>query len=268
MKKYILGLAVLAGGLFASCDTDNIGAEYNTTAQNISFENAKPATVVTKASSITVPVSILRSNTNGEYTAHYSLSSEDAGIFTDSNNGSVTFAAGEWSKIINLNVANMKGGTLYSCKLALSDADVQTADTVLHKENNVETVINVMCDYDWVAVGKGFYSSLEWWEEEFEVEIEKAEGTNLYRIKNLFAKDYDIQFTIGSDNVVTVLPQESWYYSGYGPVTLQGAGEGYVAGMYDPATKQIQLTLTHILPAAGNYNFGSYTDTLTMPLSW
>ena len=265
MKKYILGLAVLAGGLFASCDTDNEGAIYSTTAQNISFSSAKPATVVTKASSVTVPVSIVRTNTSGEYTAHYTLSSDEAGIFTDSSNGTITFAAGEWSKTINIDAANMKGGTLYTCTLTLSEADVLTTDTVLNKKNNAVTTIRVMCDYDWVAVGKGFYSSPEWWEEEYDVDIEKAEGTNLYRIKDLFAKGYDIQFTIGADNVVTVLPQESWVYTGYGPVTLEGAGEGYVAGTYDPATKQISLTLTHILPAAGNYNFGSYTDTLTMP---
>ena len=265
MKKYLLGLAVLAGGMFASCDTDNIGTEYNTTAQNISFQNAKPATIVTKASSVTVPVSIVRTNTSGEYTVHYTLTSDEAGIFTDSNNGTITFAAGEWQKTFSIEATNMKGGTLYSCDLTLSEADVLTTDTVLGKKNNSVTTIKVMCDYNWVALGKGFYSSPEWWEEEYDVDIEQAEGTNLYRVKNLLADGYDIQFTIGSDNVVIVEPQASWFYKGYGDVTLEGAGEGYVAGTYDPATKTIELTLTHILPAAGNYNFGTFTDTLTLP---
>lgn len=265
MKKYILGLAVLVGGVFASCDTDNEGTIYRTTAQNISFENAEPATVVTKASSVTVPVSIVRTNTSGEYTVHYTLSSEDAGIFSDANNGTLTFAAGEWSKTFNIEASNMKGGTLYTCKLALSDADALTADTVLNKKNAIETTINVMCDYTWVSIGKGFYSSPEWWEEEFDVEIEKAEGANVYKIVSLFEKGYDIQFSIGADNVVIVQPQASWKHSSYGVVTLEGfenQDKSYVAGTYDPTTKQVALTLRHYVSAG---SFGAYTDTLTLP---
>ncbi|SHK97936.1 hypothetical protein [Xylanibacter ruminicola] len=264
MKKYILGLAVLAGMMFTACDTDNVGTIYTTTAQNISFENAKPAKIVTKASSITVPVSIVRTNTNGEYTVHYTLSSEEDGIFSDSNNGAVTFAAGEWSKTFNIDVTNMKGGTLYTATLTLSEEDAQSADAVLNTQTNTTTTISVMCDYNWVAVGTGFYSSPDWWEAEYEVDIEKAEGTNLYRIKNLFADGYDIEFTIGDDNVVTVLPQESWIYTGYGAVVLEGAYENYVAGTYDPATKQISLALNQTLPAI-SYVFGVFVDTLTMP---
>ena len=59
MKKYILGLALFAGMMLTACDTDNVGTTYTTSAQNISFENAEPNTVVTKASSVSVPVAIL-----------------------------------------------------------------------------------------------------------------------------------------------------------------------------------------------------------------
>ena len=68
MKKYILGLAVLAGMMFTACDTDNVGTIYTTNAQNISFENSEPSAVVTKTSAVSVPVAITRSNTASEYT--------------------------------------------------------------------------------------------------------------------------------------------------------------------------------------------------------
>ena len=264
MKKYILGLAVLAGGLFASCDTDNIGAEYSSTAQNISFENDKPATVVTKASSITVPVNIVRSNVNGEYTAHYSLSSEDAGIFTDSNNGSVTFAAGEWSKTINLNVANMKGGTLYTCKLALSDADALTADTVLHKENNIETVISVMCDYNWVSLGEGAFTS-NMFGDAWAVEVMKAEGINVYKLVSPYTDGLDMIVKVDADNKIWIEEQHVWNHNTYGKAYAVGNASGEkdgFAGTYDPATKTLTFDIElHV--SAGS--FGTETETLVLP---
>jgi hypothetical protein len=263
ISKYIIGVLAFSG-VITSCDTDNIGATYTPYAQNVSFEAAKAIDTKISDTSSEFTVRLIRNITNGEYTAHYTASSETEGIFTDANNGTVTFADGQGVAYINIKAANMERGNTYTYELKLSDADVATADTIIGKPITA-TKINVSCDYTWVTLGKGFYSSPDWWEDEYDVVIEKAEGTNVYKVKDMLADGYDILFTIGSDNVVTVLPQASWFYSGYGDVTLEGAGEGYVAGTYDPATKTIELTLTHILPAAGNYNFGTFTDTLTLP---
>jgi len=211
MKKYIFGLAVLAGGLFASCDTDNIGAEYSSTAQNISFETEEPATVVTDATSTTVPVNITRSNTVGEYTAHYTLEAEDASFFTDKNGGSATFADGEWKTTIYIDVANMEIGESYECTLSLSDADVMTADTVLDKSNITTTYISVMRDYEWLEAGKCLFIDSTWEAEpaQGEITIEHATGTNLYRFVNPMSTlysdciDSNIVFTYNSDSSIS-----------------------------------------------------------------
>lgn len=264
MKKYIFGLALLAGGLFTSCDKDNIGTIYETNAQNISFETDE-ASLTTKTSSASVTIMLTRSNTVGEYTAHYTLNTSDSGIFSDANSGTATFAAGEWSTSITINAGNMKGGTLYTCQLQLSSEDAATADEVIGTSTNTTVNVSVMCDYNWVALGTGFYSSPDWWEEEYNVEIEHAEGTGLYKIKDLFAKGYDVQFEIGSDNVVRVPEQVSWVHSSYGKVYLMGylnEDDSCIAGSYNPETKQIPLTLIHYVSAG---TFGVFTDTLTMP---
>ena len=63
---------------------------------------------------------------------------------------------------------------------------------------------------------------------------------------DLFEKGYNIQFSIGSDNVVTVPKQASWNHSSYGVVYLEGflnEDKSGVAGVYDPATKQAPLTM-------------------------
>ena len=155
MKKYIFGLALLAGGLFTSCDKDNIATIYQSNSQNVSFENDE-ASVTTKASSASVTITLTRSNTAGEYTAHYTLTTSDGGIFTDKNSGTATFAAGEWATSITIDAANMQGGTLYTCQLQLSSEDAATADTVLGTETNTTVDISVMCDYNWTSLGEKF----------------------------------------------------------------------------------------------------------------
>ena len=52
INKYLCGLAVGVSMLFASCNTDNIGAEYNSTAagQGITFAAAKLTATAVQAS--------------------------------------------------------------------------------------------------------------------------------------------------------------------------------------------------------------------------
>ncbi|MBO4841629.1 MAG: hypothetical protein J5524_11110 [Bacteroidaceae bacterium] len=218
MKKYIL--AVFAGLLLASCDTDNIAALYETNAQNISFENEEPATVVTKASEITLPVTLMRSNTKGTYTAHYTLETADEGIFTDKSEGVAVFADGEWKTTITVDAANMQGGTLYSFTLTLSDEDIETTDTILGKSNNILTTVSVMCDYDWEELGTGYYNS-ELFEEGWDQPVYRAVGTNIYKLPDCLYKGYDIQFELSEDgnSLVNFEPQQMGYKHGtYGMV--------------------------------------------------
>jgi hypothetical protein len=201
MKKYIFGLAVLAGWLFTSCNTDNIGAVYNSTAQNISFENDEPATIVVKGSQISVPVTLVRSNRVGSYTAHYTLEADEEGIFTDKNEGKAVFADGEWKTTITVDAANMKGGNMYTFTLTLSDEDILTTDTVIGKDNNIMTTVSVMCDYNWIEAGKCLFADYTFSDGTMaeNVTILNAEGTNLYRIEKPFMAVYGE----GSDGFTT-----------------------------------------------------------------
>ena len=263
MKKYIFGLALMAGFMLTSCDKDNEGAIYSPSWQNVSFETEEANQLLTQDASISIPVRLIRSNVGEAYTAHYTLNSETPENFSDANGGQVTFNAGENAAVVTINVNNMEKGNLYQATLSLSDADVALADTIT-KTAVAATTISVMCDYNWIALGKGHYDSPDWWEESFDVNIMKAEGANIYKILSLFQSGYDIQFSI-EDNKVYVPQQASWVHSSYGTVYLWGyANEdsSSYAGPYDPDTKQASLTLVHFVSAG---SFGSYTDTLTMP---
>ena len=261
LGEYILGLALVAAGL-TSCDQDNVGAIYEPTVANVSFLSAQQSTL-TQEATLTVPVAIGRATTNGTYTANVTMTDASEGITLKSQQ--VTFADGEGMAYAILEFAGMEKGVEYTCNLTLSDADKATANTDFG-EQVATTAVSVMCDYNWLNLGNGFYSSPEWWEEEFDVPIQHAEGTNIYRMIGLFQSGYDIQFTINDDNTVTVPGQPSWYHSSYGDVWLVGdandTADGY-AGTYDPATKKITFILYHYVPGVGG--FGTFVDTLTMP---
>ena len=263
MKKYILGLAVLAGGLFASCDKDNVSTIYNSSYQNISFET-DGASITTKSSTASVPVRITRSNTAGEYTAHYTLTSEENGIFTDKNGGTATFAAGEWSTIITIDVANMKGGTLYKCNLALSEADALSADTIVGTATNTEMEISVMCDYNWVSLGQGMFTS-NMFGDAWPVEVMKAEGVQVYKLVSVYDNGLDMTLKIDADNHVWVEAQHVWNHSSYGKAYAVGDATGErngLAGTYDPATNTITIAI-NLYVSAGS--FGTEIETLQLP---
>ena len=265
MKKYLFGLALFAGLALTSCNTDNEGALYHPSVQNVSFEASAPAQITVSSSSAEIPVRLVRAQTTDAYTAHYTLT-DPKGIFTDANGGQVTFERGMAEAIVTLKANNMEIGNAYSATLQLSEADKAQADTLTNSAI-AKTTISVMCDYNWISVGKGHYDSPEWWEDSYDVNIVLAEGTSpkLYKIIGLFEAGYDIKFTISDDNKVNVPAQASWKHSSYGVVTLVGDADGKAAGyagLYDPATKKATFTLKHTVSAG---SFGTFTDVLTMP---
>ena len=261
LGKYILGLALVAASL-TSCDTENKGAIYEPKVANVSFMTAEQSTL-TKANNLTVPVAVSRAKTDG--VATYAITISDASEGVTLKDQTVSFAAGEGMAYVNVDFANMGPGQTYQCTLNLSSEAVSTANPDFG-EQITSTVVSVMCDFDWEEIGNGFYSSPEWWEEEFYVPMIHAKGSNIYRMLGLFQEGYDIEFTINADNTVTVPGQPSWYHSSYGNVWLVGdandTADGY-AGTYDPGSKKVTFILYHYVPGLGG--FGTFVDTLTMP---
>ena len=216
--KYLLGFALVAMGMAAtSCDTKNEGAIYQSDVANVTFESAEPNQVLTQDASITVPVRIVRANTSGAYTAHYTLEEDEnsEGIFTDGGNGTANFADGQAVAVVNITANGMEKGNEYTCTLTLSDADLATADENLDNVNE-STTISVMCDYNWLNAGVAQVWDGTWYEEgmDGEVPVEQAEGTNIYRLVAplyyLYVGEEDnpdesnLQFTYNNDGSITI----------------------------------------------------------------
>lgn len=213
MYKYIIGLMMFAG-LVTSCNTDNIGGVYTPTAQNISFVSDEAVNTITAESDIEVTIGLLRNITKGEYTAHYTLTSEQEGVFTDLNGGTVTFADGSAKAYVTLKLNGMEKGNEYKATLTLSDADIETADENIGKPTVITSVI-VMCDYDWVPAGTcTFYDNTidESTLTAEGVSVENALGTNLYRLVDAYKSipdagllDSGISFTLNDDGTFDIV---------------------------------------------------------------
>ena len=267
-KKLIIGLFVLVAWLLTSCNQDNVGAKYTPTTQNISFEIEKPEQIVANGTSIEVPVRVIRLLSDDSYTAHYTITDNEDGYFSDTNNGSVTFEVGQTISLIYLTIKNMEGGEEYQCTLNLSEEDIATADEIL---NNVKpkTVIRVKCDYEWEACADGYFYSSSF-EEEWGVELEKAVGFNVYKMKDLFEEGADVVVKIKDDNTIEVKPQFAWTDSSYGKIYVIGnyddKNKGF-AGIYEPEEKTVRMYLNHYIPSWGfiDGSYGTFEEVLILP---
>ena len=231
--------------------------------QNISFMHEQQQ-ITSYDRDCVVPVAITRADAHGTYTARVMLGTPRSDNVTLLDQF-VYFADGEKTAYTQVRFNDMVMGNEYECTLCLSEADAATTNPEYGKQI-LTTSILVRCDYNWISLGNGWYSSPEWWEDSFYVPIERAEGSNVYRMIGLFESGFNIQFTINSDNSVYVPAQPSWWHSSYGYIYLVGDANGTsdsYAGTYDTATKTITFNLLHYVPGVGA--FGTFVDTLIMP---
>lgn len=267
-RKLIIGLIIVVAWLLTSCNQDNVGAKYTPTTQNISFEIETPEHILAKESSIEVPVRVIRSLSDGSYTAHYTITGNEDGYFSDPNNGSITFEAGQTIAIIHLTLKNMEGGEEYECTLNLSDEDIATADEILNNAKP-KTTIRVKCDYEWEACADGYFYSYSF-EDEWDEELEKAVGFNVYKMKDLFEEGADVIVKIKDDNTVEVKSQFAWTDSSYGKIYVIGnyddKNNGY-AGIYIPEEKKVLMYLNHYIPGWGiiDGSYGTFEEVLILP---
>lgn len=212
INKYFLGLAVILLGGLTSCETDAEGPVYTPMGQSVSFETGEPSTIKTSESSIMIPVRVVRAITDGAYTANYTVEASDEGIFTDSGNGSVSFADGEGVAVITVNANNLAKGKDYTYTMTFSEKEVATADTIT-KSQNIKTVIKIHSDYNWVSAGTCLFVDYTFSESDNGdakdgIAIRHAEGTNLYEIVNPYGIVYDddpadnIPFYLNADNSI------------------------------------------------------------------
>lgn len=212
--RNIKNLAILLTALvgLASCNTDQEGAIYEPTGDNISLAQESQS-FVTDASDYDVTVRFVRSNTKGAYTAHYTYQTTDATVLPDPNNGEVTFADGQGVAEITLQAKGMTKGVTYQANFALSDEDVATADTITKGQITEETV-SILCDYEWEPAGTAEFTDFTFGDGSgsVPVPVEHAVTNNLklYRLVAPYTALYgtaaeggvdeaNIQFTLNDD---------------------------------------------------------------------
>jgi hypothetical protein len=166
---------------------------------------------------VTIPVRVVRATTTGSLTANYTATASDEGIFTDSGNGSVTFADGQGVAVITVNANNLEKGKDYTYTLTFGAAEAATADTITNSQN-LQTVISIHSDYNWVSAGTCTFVDYTFGDgvAAKNVSIIHAEGTNIYRIiqpfmavygkgGSGFSVDTGIEFLLNADKTITLV---------------------------------------------------------------
>jgi hypothetical protein len=182
LGKYILGLALVAVGL-TSCDKDNVGAIYDGPAMaNISFvRNAINAE--TEDESIIVPVVLTRTYSTEAYRTTVTISNATPDISLLSNE--VVFPAGVEYDTLYVEATNLDWGDLDSCKLNLTEADINTANK-FDKPNHVVTI--KIKKPRLIPAGTCTFTDYTWGDADgnpvtaYDVPIINVEGSDRYRI--------------------------------------------------------------------------------------
>ena len=149
INKLLIGLATVMLGVFTACNTDVEGEYYNSNFENVSFDAAaQSVSVSADQASTVIPVRFTRSNTASAYTAHYTATASADGIFTDPSNGTVEFAAGQGTAIVNITADNLEKEVKYTYKMVLDESSAATIDTLANNQIKAMT-IQVQREGDW-----------------------------------------------------------------------------------------------------------------------
>lgn len=173
-NKIVLSLTLFVSMAFVSCDTDNEGALYESE-QGVSFVSSTLPAVTVSANDPTFTIDVFRSLTTEALTGSVSI------VAKVGNNELVgctasdySFAVGEGKTQITINVAPLEVNTVLNVTLTLNGnkAIGGTATTSL----------KVSKDYNWLSLGTGTYTDNWGWGITYNVEIQKAEGYDRYRV--------------------------------------------------------------------------------------
>lgn len=177
---YIVGsLFILA--LFASCEQDNMNAEYKETA-GVTFSSGSLTKATVQPNDPEFTVDLFRGTTSGELSGSVSIKAYFAGKdeddpdvpFEGATISGYSFKDGESITSITVNLEPLDIGKDLTIELSLSESDISY--------NGVgKTKLLANKDYNWISQGMGTY--VDNWASgvEYEVEILKAEGYDRYR---------------------------------------------------------------------------------------
>lgn len=176
INKSIFGLTIVMAALFCSCNQDNEGAIYsNQTNAGLSFTASTLETVAVPASNPVFDVELIRGNISdaatGSISASLSVGDTEIPGVTVSN---YSFAAGENSTKVSVNISPLEVGDQGVLTLTINDADLSVGGIA-------STSLKCSKAYEWVSLGKGYFVD-NFFGMESEPEILKADGFDRYRV--------------------------------------------------------------------------------------
>ena len=232
-NKYLMGLVVALAGL-TSCNTDVEGDYYSSDFANVSFDSKGTSVSLSNTeTTATIPVRVTRAKTEGAYTATYTAEASAPGVFTESGNGTVSFADGEGSAIINVTASNVEKEVNYTYTLKLSDASVATADTTTNNQISTYT-ISLFREGDWTewktwnkaGTCDYYYAGIFFSGEDPDLPFlyrQNIVSTNKYQLKvQHWGSDVDLILDYDSSTGVVYLPETftGYVHATYGPVSI------------------------------------------------
>ena len=226
----------------------------NPDGQEISFEQSSLVQSTT-SDYASVPIILTRATTEGEYSATLTMSNNQSNVTL--GNTSVYFADGADRAYAWVYINNMEIGQTYGCVLSLSPQDAATGGAITTMQVSVTRE-------NWINLGWGVYES-GLFNQSVDVVFYQVGGTNKYIMKEPFDYNYDITFTIDSNNKVYIQPQPCYNDSNYGIITMMGYAnedESGYAGTYDPETKTAALQIRYYCDAG---IWPTQQDSFTMP---
>lgn len=275
MRIYKINLILLAliGFVFYSCDQEPKGAILDIDSGKASFlaPNYSPAMTDDDGSKILVPIG--RTGSEGTLSVPVTLTATGAG-YTDVFKvvSPATFESGNASSnvVVNYNdLSKISSGMAVSADATSSTGkdiivmlafpfNLSITDEALLSPSKVESVaVNATKRLNFESIGNAVLNSVDgWWEEEYEVEVHKAIGANVYKLISPFGFR-DIAFMISPDGKTATFPNQIIYnHATYGHVTM-GTVKGAVDG------KVVTLTVGAYTVSAGS--FGGGIEIITLP---
>lgn len=199
MKLYkSLFMTVLAALAFTSCSDEGYWDKAEIEGTRYSFAQASSNISLTASDNLSeAVVTVYRSSKEGEVTLPLAVAIDSAHMAVLSiADSTVTFAEGSdvAEVIVNVDMSAMAIGAKYQAALAL------VVDSTAYSISGPMThTMTVVLNYNWIPAGKGIYAS-SWDGSQFGITFEKVEGYSdengyqLYRIPNLYANGYHLEF--------------------------------------------------------------------------
>jgi hypothetical protein len=217
MKKIVLILTLFTIALY-SCDQENMGTIYEPDAPYVAFSSpVVSGNVLSAENDYTVNVQVVRSNLTAATTASVQLEmNEDIeGVF-QLESSRVTFDEGKGIAYANIvpviNPSLIDVTKTYEVSLTLVGDNVSDLYS--------ETTYRASFSLTFKPFGTGVFSS-EFIGNDWNVEVEKAEEADVFRILNCYAEGYNITFSVDSENNIRYSTQETGYEDeDYGMVSL------------------------------------------------